>query len=53
MEKKKRKITCHIIMYKYIHVYIDLFLKNSSLWFLYAASNKKKSECTANKASSI
>lgn len=51
MEKKKRKITCHIITYKYM--YIDLFLKNSSLWFLYAASNKKKSECTANKASSI
>lgn len=38
-------------MYKYM--YIDLFLKKFFLWFLYAASNKKKSERTANKASSI
>lgn len=50
-KKKKRKFTGHIIMYKYM--YIDLFLKKNFLWFLYAASNKKKSECTANKASSI
>lgn len=35
-----------------VHVYRHVFKKNL-FFMIFAASNKKKSECTANKASSI
>lgn len=51
MKKKEEKIYWSHYNVQ-VHAYRPVF-KKKILWFLYAASNKKKSECTANKASSI